>query len=89
MAIVHVYNRARGVTYVYDSHSYWDKDLKQPRSTRKLIGKLDPVSGEVVPTGKKGRPKQEEEPESEPEPEKKDKKEKNRTSKNGQDEGKK
>ncbi|MBQ4293564.1 MAG: hypothetical protein II754_02815 [Lachnospiraceae bacterium] len=32
---------------------------------------------------------QEEEPESEPEPEKKDKKEKNRTSKNGQDEGKK
>ena len=55
MAIVNVYNRARGVTYVYDSHSYWDKELKQPRSTRKLIGKLDLVTGEIVPTGKKGR----------------------------------
>ena len=63
MAIVHVYNRARGVTYVYDSHSYWDKDLKQPRSTRKLIGKLDPVTGEIVPTGKRGRTKQEQDPE--------------------------
>ena len=63
MAIVHVYNRARGVTYVYDSHSYWDKDLKQPRSTRKLIGKLDPVTGEIVPTGKRGRPKKEQGPE--------------------------
>jgi hypothetical protein len=62
MAIVHVYNRARGVTYVYDSHSYWDKDLKQPRSTRKLIGKLDPVTGEIVPTGKRGRPKKEQGP---------------------------
>ena len=67
MAIVHVYNRARGVTYVYDSHSYWDKDLKQPRSTRKLIGKLDPVTGEIVPTGKKGRTKQEKAPEKKPE----------------------
>ena len=63
MAIVHVDNRARGVTYVYDSHSYWDKDLKQPRSTRKLIGKLDPVTGEIVPTGKKGRTKQDQDPE--------------------------
>lgn len=58
MAIVNVHNKARGVTYVYESHSYWDKDLKQPRSSRKLIGKLDPVTGQVVPTGRKGRPKQ-------------------------------
>lgn len=58
MAIVNVHNKARGVTYVYESHSYWDKDLKQPRSSRKLIGTLDPVTGQVVPTGRKGRPKQ-------------------------------
>ena len=64
MAIVNVYNRARGVTYVYDSHSYWDKELKQPRSTRKLIGKLDPVTGEIVPTGKKGRSKQDQDSET-------------------------
>ena len=59
MAIVKVHNKSRGVTYVYESHSYWDKDLKQPRSNRKLIGKIDPATGEVIPTGKKGRQKQE------------------------------
>ena len=64
MAIVHVYNRARGVTYVYESQSYWDKELKQPRSNRKLIGKLDPDTGEIVPTGKKGRTKQDHQPQN-------------------------
>ena len=57
MAIVKIYNKARGVTYVYESHSYWDKELKQPRSNRKLIGKVDPETGETVPTGKRGRQK--------------------------------
>lgn len=31
MFIVKVYNKARNVTYVYESYSYWDKELKQPR----------------------------------------------------------
>lgn len=53
MAIVKVHNKARNITYVYESVSYWDKDLKQPRSHRKLIGRLDPATGEVVPTGKR------------------------------------
>ena len=57
MAIVKIHNKARGVTYVYESHSYWDKELKQPRSNRKLIGKVDPETGETVPTGKRGRRK--------------------------------
>lgn len=53
MAIVKVHNKARNITYVYESVSYWDKDLKQPRSHRKLIGRLDPDTGEVVPTRKR------------------------------------
>lgn len=57
MAIIKVYNKERDTTYVYDSYSYWDKEKKQPRSKRKLIGKIDPVSGEIVPTGKRGRTK--------------------------------
>lgn len=56
MAQVDVYNRARGVTYVYESFSYWDKDLKQPRSKRKLIGKRD-ADGNIIPTGGRGRQK--------------------------------
>ncbi len=57
MAIVNVHNKARNVTYVYDSVSYWDKELKQPRSKRKLIGKRDPVTNEIIPTGRRGRKK--------------------------------
>jgi hypothetical protein len=45
------------VTYIYESESYWDKEKKQPRSKRTLIGKLDEVTGELVPTGKSGRKK--------------------------------
>ena len=29
------------MTYVYESQSYRDKETKQPRSKRKLIGRLD------------------------------------------------
>lgn len=49
-AIIDVRNKERGVTYVYESHSYWDKEKKQPRSHRRLIGKRDPETGEIVPT---------------------------------------
>ena len=55
MAIVKVHNKARNITYVYESVSYWDKELKQPRSRRKLIGRIDPATGDIVPTGKRGR----------------------------------
>ena len=58
MAIIDVENRERGVTYVYESYSYWDKDKQSPRSKRKLIGKRDPKTGEIVPTNpKRGRKK--------------------------------
>ena len=55
MAIVKVHNKSRNITYVYESVSYWDKELKQPRSHRKLIGRIDPVTGDVVPTGKRAK----------------------------------
>lgn len=58
MAQIDVYNKERGVTYVYESVSYWDKDLKQPRSKRKLIGKRD-ADGNLVPTGSRGRKRSE------------------------------
>ena len=49
MARVKLYNKKYNVTYVYDSVSYWDPELKQPRSKRKLIGKIDPDTGEYPP----------------------------------------
>lgn len=55
MSIIKQYHKSSGITYVYESESYWDKEKKQPRSRRKLIGKLDDETGEIIPTGKKGR----------------------------------
>ena len=55
MAIIKKYNAANKTTYVYDSVSYWDKEKQQPRSKRKLIGKIDPETGEIVPTAGRGR----------------------------------
>ena len=56
-SIIKKFNKQTGVTYVYESESYWDKEKKQPRSRRKLIGKIDEETGEIVPTGGKGRSK--------------------------------
>lgn len=50
MAIVKQLNKKTGVTYVYESHSYRDKETKQPRSKRKLLGRLDEATGEIIPT---------------------------------------
>ena len=55
MSIVKQLDKRSGITYVYESTSYWDREKKQPRSKRKLIGKLDPETGEVVPTDGRGK----------------------------------
>ena len=56
-SIIKKFNKQTGVTYVYESESYWDKEKKQPRSRRKLIGKIDEETGEIVPTGGRGKRK--------------------------------
>jgi predicted RNase H-like nuclease (RuvC/YqgF family) len=55
MAIIKQYHKDTDTTYVYESASYWDADKKQSRSKRKLLGKLDSETGEVIPTGSRGR----------------------------------
>ena len=41
MNIIDVKNKKNGVTYVYESIDYWDKEKKQSRSKRVCIGKRD------------------------------------------------
>lgn len=48
-------DKRTGITYVYESESYWDKEKQQPRAKRKLIGRLDESTGEIVPTDGRGR----------------------------------
>lgn len=59
MAIIKQYHKDTDTTYVYDSISYWDAEKGQSRSKRKLLGKLDPKTGEIIPTGPRGRKKKE------------------------------
>ena len=55
MAMVRQLDKRSGITYVYESVSYWDREKKQPRSKRTLIGRLDPATGEIVPTDGRGK----------------------------------
>ena len=50
MAIIHQLDSRSGITYAYESISTWDREKKQSRSKRTLIGRVDEVSGEIVPT---------------------------------------
>lgn len=53
MSISKSYNKRTGVTYVYEVYeNYWNKEKKRPESKRRLIGKIDPETGEVVPTSR-------------------------------------
>ena len=57
MAIIKQYHADTDTTYVYESVSYWDAEKRQSRSKRKLLGKLDPETGDIIPTGSRGRKK--------------------------------
>ena len=56
--IVYQTDKRTGIKYAYESVSYWDKEKGQPRSKRKYLGKVDPETGEIIPTDgsrKRGR----------------------------------
>jgi hypothetical protein len=51
MSIVKITDKRIGVTYVYNQQKgVWDSEKQQMRSKRTLIGKVDPETGETVPT---------------------------------------
>ena len=59
-SIVYQKDKRSGLTYAYESIAYWDKEKQQSRANRKLIGRLDPGTGEIVPTdGRRRREKEE------------------------------
>ena len=56
--IVYQTDKRSGITYAYQSISYWDKEKKQSRARRTLIGRVDRDTGEIVPTDGRNRKKQ-------------------------------
>ena len=57
VAIVYQTDKRSGITYAYESISYWDKEKKQSRAKRTQIGRVDKVTGELVPTDGRNRKK--------------------------------
>ncbi|MDO9528993.1 MAG: IS1634 family transposase [Syntrophales bacterium] len=56
-AIVYQTNKQTGITYAYESASYWDKEKQQSRAKRRCIGKVAPETKEIVPTRKRASAK--------------------------------
>ena len=50
MGIVYQKDKRSGITYAYESKAYWDKEKKQSRAKRTLVGRVDEATGEIVPT---------------------------------------
>ena len=55
MAIIYNKDKRSGKTYAYETTYYWDKEKKQSRSKRILIGRLDEETGKIVPTDGRGK----------------------------------
>lgn len=50
MGIIYQTDKRTGITYAYENEAYWDSEKQQSRAKRKLIGKLNPETGEIIPT---------------------------------------
>ncbi len=50
MAIIKQFDKRSGITYVYESIATWDKVKKRSVAKRTLIGKIDKLTGEMIPT---------------------------------------
>lgn len=50
MGIIYQTDKRSGITYAYENQSFWDPELKRSRSKRKLIGRVNPETREIIPT---------------------------------------
>ena len=64
MALVTQTDKRTGITYAYETQYYWDKEKQQSRAKRVCVGKVDPVTNEIIPT--RGRSKKKETPSNHP-----------------------
>ena len=56
MSITKSYNKHTGIYYAYDTTYEWDEERQKKVQHKRCIGKYDPVTGEIIPNGKVGRP---------------------------------
>ena len=58
-AMIYQKDKRSGITYAYESVSRWDKEKKQSRAKRTLIGRVDEKTGQIIPTDGRNRKEKE------------------------------
>lgn len=56
MSITKSYNKQNDTYYAYETEYVFDETKQRKVQKRRCIGKYDPVTKEIVPTAKRGRP---------------------------------
>ncbi|MBQ8162271.1 MAG: hypothetical protein IJ083_16210 [Clostridia bacterium] len=57
MAITRSYNRKTDTYYAYETTYVWSEEKQKKVQKRRCIGKIDPKTDKIMPTGKRGRPR--------------------------------
>ena len=57
MSITRSYNKHTNTYYAYQTEYVWDEVAQKKVQKKQCIGKYDPETDEIIPTGKRGRPR--------------------------------
>lgn len=55
MSVTKSFNKHNNTYYAYDTRYVWDEERQKKIQQKRCIGKFDPVTGEIIPTGKRGK----------------------------------
>ena len=56
MSITKSYNHQTNTTYAYETTYEWSDEKQRKIQKKKCIGQFDPVTGAIIPNGRRGRP---------------------------------
>lgn len=59
MSITRSYNKHTGRYYAYETTYEWDETQQKNVQKKRCIGQYDPKTDEIIPNGKRGRPRKE------------------------------
>lgn len=57
MTITRSYNKHTNTYYAYETSYVWDEKAQKKIQKKQCIGKFDPETDKIIPTGKRGRPR--------------------------------
>ena len=59
MSITRSFNKHTGTYYAYETTYVWDESRQKKIQKKRCIGQYDPETDEIIPNGKRGRPRKE------------------------------